>query len=165
MPFGPVQLLVLGFEKPEPKGEIMAKLEELRDSDIVRLIDLVVVRKLPDGTVERLQHSDLSGDEAEEFGAVVGALIGLGMDGEEGAMEGAIAGASAMEGGHVLGDDTWAVADVIPEDTAVAVALLEHRWALGLRDAIFRQGGFHIADAWIHPSDLVAVGLAAAEEE
>jgi uncharacterized membrane protein len=155
---------VLGFDKPEPKGEIIAKLEELRESDIVRLIDVVVIRKLPDGTVERLQHSDLSPDEAQEFGALVGALIGLGMDGEDGALQGAIAGASAMEEGHVLGDDQWAVADVIPDDTAVAVALLEHRWALGLREAIFNQGGFHIADAWIHPSDLVAIGLTAAEE-
>ena len=38
------------------------------------------------------------------------------------------------------------------------MALLEHRWAIPLRDAIRRNGGFPLADAWIHPEDLVAIG-------
>ncbi len=42
--------------------------------------------------------------------------------------------------------------------------LLEHRWALGLRGAIQSAGGFHLADAWVHPLDLVSVGLMEAEE-
>jgi hypothetical protein len=46
----------------------------------------------------------------------------------------------------------------------VAIALLEHRWAIGLRDAIRDAGGFHIADSWIHPADLIAVGLLASDE-
>jgi hypothetical protein len=45
-----------------------------------------------------------------------------------------------------------------------AVALLEHRWATALRDTIRDAGGFHLADAWVHPADLIAVGLIAAEE-
>lgn len=40
----------------------------------------------------------------------------------------------------------------------------EHRGAIGLRDAIHDAGGLHLADAWVHPADLVAVGLLAAEE-
>src|SRR5204863_2258544 len=39
MAIGPVQLLVLGFEKPEFSGEIVAELQRLRDSDMVRVID------------------------------------------------------------------------------------------------------------------------------
>lgn len=42
--------------------------------------------------------------------------------------------------------------------------MIEHRWAIGLRDLILDAGGFHLADAWIHPLDLVAIGLVAAEE-
>ena len=52
----------------------------------------------------------------------------------------------------------------IPPDTAVAIALLEHRWAIPLREAIVRAGGFPILDTWVHPRDLVEVGLLAAEE-
>jgi len=42
--------------------------------------------------------------------------------------------------------------------------LLEHHWAVGLRDAVYRAGGFRISDGWISPLDLVAVGLLAADE-
>ena len=55
-------------------------------------------------------------------------------------------------------------AGVIPNDSAAAIILLEHRWAIPLRDAIRGANGFHIADDWVHPLDLVAIGLLAAEE-
>ena len=56
------------------------------------------------------------------------------------------------------------VDDVLANDTAAAVALIEHRWAIGLRETIRSAGGFHLADSWIHPLDLVAIGLMSAEE-
>ena len=61
-------------------------------------------------------------------------------------------------------EDVWYVDDAIPNGAAAAVALLEHRWAIPLRDGIRRAGGFHLADAWIHPADLVGIGVVAAEE-
>ena len=165
MAFGPVQILVIGFDEPEFKGQIRDELDRLRDHDVVRLIDLIVVRKDDDGNIERLHHSDLSQEEAQEFGAIAGALIGFGAGGEEGMEAGAVLGASEMEDGYVLDEsNSWYVDDAIPPGTAAAVAILEHRWAIGLRDAIRDAGGFHLADAWIHPADLVAVGMIAKEE-
>ena len=164
MTIGPVQLLVVGFEGGEPNGEILAELDRLRENDIVRLIDLVVVRKDADGNVGKLVRSDLSPEEAEAFGAVVGALIGFGAAGEEGAEQGAFEAAAALADGHVLDDEVWYVEDAIPNGTAAAVALLEHRWAIPLREGIRNAGGFHLADAWIHPADLVGIGLLEAEE-
>jgi uncharacterized membrane protein len=165
MSFGPVQILVIGFDHPEFKGDIRKELERLRENDVVRLIDLMVVRKDDDGNIERLQQTDLSQEEMEDFGAIVGALIGVGADGEEGATAGAVLGAAAMEDGHVFDEnETWYVDDAIPPGSAAAVALLDHRWAIGLRDAIRDAGGFHLADAWIHPADLVAIGVASREE-
>jgi uncharacterized membrane protein len=161
---GPVQLLVVGFEGGELKGEILAELDRLRENDVVRLIDLVFVRKDADGKVEKILRSDLSPEEAEAFGAIVGALIGFGAAGEAGAELGAVEGAAALADGHVLDEEVWYVDDAIPNGTAAAVALLEHRWAIPLRDGIRRAGGFHLADAWIHPADLVGIGILAAEE-
>jgi hypothetical protein len=61
----------------------------------------------------------------------------------------------------VFGEElTWSVADAIPLGTTAAVALIEHRWAIPLRDAIRRAGGETIADTWVHPGDLVAAGAA-----
>jgi hypothetical protein len=42
--------------------------------------------------------------------------------------------------------------------------LVEHRWAIPLRDAILRAGGFPISDGFVHPLDLVAIGLITADE-
>jgi uncharacterized membrane protein len=164
MTIGPVQLLVVGFEGSELKGEILAELERLRENDIVRLIDLVFVRKDDNGNIEKILRSDLSPEEAEAFGATVGALIGFGAAGEEGAELGAIEPAAALEDGRVFDEEVWYVDDAIPNGTAAAVALLEHRWAIPLREGIRNAGGFHLADAWIHPADLVGIGILEAEE-
>ena len=41
----------------------------------------------------------------------------------------------------------------------ILIALVEHRWAIGTRDAIRAAGGTAVADAWVHPADLAAAGL------
>lgn len=165
MTLGPVQMLVVGFDDPKFTGEIAEELARLRDSDVIRLIDVLAVWKDADGLVEAVQASDLSVEQAEEFGATVGALIGVGLAGEEGAELGATAGAAAGEDGHVIGDEEmFDIADSIPNGSAAAIALIEHRWAIPLKEAIGRAGGFPLSDVWIHPLDLVEVGLMAAEE-
>ena len=111
--------------------------------------------------MEKLLPSDLSPEEAEAWGAIVGGLSGFGEDGAE---LGAGEGATALDHGHVFDDEAWYVDDAIPNGTVAALALLEHRWAIPLRDGIRRAGGFHLADAWIHPADLVDIGLLAAED-
>jgi uncharacterized membrane protein len=161
--FGPVQVLVVGFDGTSFNGEIMPELQRLKDLDIIRLVDMVVVSKDQDGEVVGVELSDLTDDQRAEFGAIAGALIGLGVEpDEEGLEAGAIAGAEAAEDG-LLGDEMWSIADTIPEGTTAAVALIEHRWAIPLRDAIRRAGGVPLADSWIHPEDLVAIGAAASE--
>lgn len=54
------------------------------------------------------------------------------------------------------GDEgTCSVVDVIPTGAICVVALIEHRWAIPLRDAIHKTGGRTLADAWIDPDDPV----------
>jgi uncharacterized membrane protein len=161
--FGPVQVLVVGFEDGNFTGECLEELRRLREHDIVRLVDLLFVSKDDEGNVLSVQHSDFTADEAAELGAIAGALVGYGAAGEEGlvagAEAGAVAGAKAAEDGMIGEDEVWYIADAIPEGGSAAVALLEHRWAIPLRDAIHRAGGMQVADEWIHPRDLVAAGL------
>ena len=164
MPIGPVQLLVVSFAEPDFRGAIIDELRRLRDGDSIRLIDALAVQKDTDGNLVALQWSDLSVDEAEEFGATVGALLGLGLAGEEGMEAGAIVGAEAGADGHLIDEsEVWDIAETIEPGTAAAIALIEHVWAAPLRDAIARAGGVPVSDAWVHPLDLVEIGLLAAE--
>jgi uncharacterized membrane protein len=166
MAIGPVQLIVLGFEHPEFHGEIIAELERLRESDTVRVIDALAVHKDADGEIEVAHLSNLTKDEAIELGSKVGALVGLGIEGEEGLHTGAEAGAAAAEDGvSVFSDeDAWDVVEDIPNDSAAALLLIEHHWAVPLRDAIARAGGHRISDGFISPLDLVEIGLLSSEE-
>ena len=140
MAIGPVQLIVLGFSNPDFHGEIIAELERLRASDTIRVIDSLVVYKDADGELEVEHLSNLSESEAIELGSKIGALIGLGIEGEEGAEAGAVAGAEevAAEGGvHVFTEEEgWDVLEDIPNNSAAALVLLEHHWAVPLRDAV-----------------------------
>jgi uncharacterized membrane protein len=166
MAIGPVQLIVLGFDQPDFHGEIIEELERLRQTDTVRVIDALAVYKDAKGELEVEHLSNLTEDEAIELGSVVGALIGLGIDGEEGFAVGAAAGAEAAAEGvrPLASDEAWDVLADIPPDSAAALVLLEHHWAVPLRDAIARAGGFRIGDGFISPLDLVAIGLHSADE-
>jgi uncharacterized membrane protein len=160
---GPVQMLVVEFDRDRFHGEILPEFRRLADAGIIRLLDLLVVVKHQGGDLEALQMSDLSIGEAEEFGALIGALVGFGAAGEEGAEEGALAGAADLADGHLFDEDEmWDLADAIPEGATAAIALIEHRWAIPLRNKIAAEGGIALADQWIHPADLVAVGAMAA---
>jgi uncharacterized membrane protein len=164
---GPVQLLVLGFSHPDFHDEVVAELERLRESDTVRVIDSLAVYKDAEGEVEVEHLSNLTEQEAIELGSKIGTLIGLGIQGEEGAEAGAYAGtqAAATEGIDVFaGAEEWDVLNDLPNDSAAALILLEHHWAVPLRDAIARAGGFRLGDGFISPLDLVEIGLVTAEE-
>lgn len=166
MAIGPVQLIVLGFSHPDFHGEIIEELERLRESNTVRVIDALAVHKDADGEIEVAHLSNLTRDEAIELGSKIGALIGLGIEGEEGMEAGALAGAeAAADGVHVFSDEeAWDVVEDIPNDSAAALVMIEHHWAVPLRDAIARAGGFRLSDGFISPLDLIEIGLLSAEE-
>ena len=132
----------------------------------MRVIDALAVYKDAQGEIEVEHLSNLSEEEAIELGTTVGALVGLGIEGEEGLEAGALAGAeAAADGVQVFSDeDACDVLEEIPNDSAAALLLLEHHWAVPLRDAIARAGGFRISDGFISPLDLVEIGLMSAEE-
>jgi hypothetical protein len=156
MSIGPVQLIVLGFEHPEFHGEIIAELERLKESDTVRVIDALAVYKDADGDLGVEHLSNLTKDEAIEIGSTIAALLGVDIEGEEAAEVSEMFAAAEEE-------EVWDVIDEIPNDTAAALLLIEHHWAVPLRDAIVRANGFRIADAFISPLDLAAIGLLSQE--
>jgi uncharacterized membrane protein len=161
---GPIQMLVLEFDRTQFDGTILPELKRLTDEGTIRIVDLLIVAKPEGGEIEVVQQSDLSLDEATEFGAIIGALVGIGTGSEEETIRAAEAGAEEMEDGHLFGDaEVWYLSDAIPEGSTAAIVLIEHRWAIPLRDKIVEAGGMALADEWIHPKDLIAIGAAVAD--
>src|SRR5881275_800099 len=115
MAVGPVQLIVLGFEHPNFHGEVIAELERLRESNTVKVIDALAVYKDADGDIEVEHLSNLTQEEAVEVGSQLGAE-------------------ATADGIHAFSDqEAWDVLAEIPNDSATALILLEHHWAVPLR--------------------------------
>ena len=162
-----MQLIVLGFNHPNFHGEIIAELERLRESDTVRVIDSLAVYKDADGEVEVEHLSNLTEDEAIELGSKIGALIGLGIEGEEGMEAGAIAGAeAAAEDGVQAFTERGGVGRAGGHPERLRGGAHPARASLGgaaaRRDRA--RGGFRLSDGFISPLDLVEIGLVSAEE-
>lgn len=161
--FGPLQLLTVVFDGNRFKGEVLPELERLKEADIVRLVDLLFVRKDRSGAIAVLTASDLEWEEATQFGAYLGSIVGLGAGGIEGAERGSIAGAAELADGHLFNtDDVERLKNAIPRGSSVALALIEHRWALPLLAAITRADGYELSNQWVNVDDLVEIGLAQA---
>jgi len=161
---GPVQILTVAFDGNHFKGEILPELERLKQLGVIRIIDLLFVRKDSMGGVATLTATDLDWEEAADFGAMIGGLVGWGVAGAEGAQIGWMAGAaeSAKSGPALDEDDQFALVQAIPNNSSAAIALIEHVWAKPLRAAIKRADGVEIANNWLRVEDLIRIGLSAA---
>jgi uncharacterized membrane protein len=158
-------MLVIAFDDPDFHGQIYEELRKVRETGIIRLIDLQFVYKDEDGNVAAFEATDLSEEERQRFGAVVGGLIGYGAAGEEGARAGAELGAMQVaEHDYGLTDDDMdSIGDAIPRNSAAAIMLIEHRWAIEFRDAVRSAGGLVLAQGMLTPERLLSVGAALAD--
>jgi uncharacterized membrane protein len=162
MPFGPIQIFTFGFpDTTRFEGRIAEELIKLSDAGTIRIIDALAV--VADGDeAEILRVSDLDEAQREELGMEVGALLGLGMAGLEGMIEGAAAGAEIVqEGGlgivEAIGED---FIDNLPDGAAALLLIVEHTWAIPVRDAVVDAGGVMLGNQWIGAQDLVELGIA-----
>ncbi len=162
MAIGPIQIFAFGFPSTAGfEGRIAEELIKLSDAGIVRIIDALAVIA-EDDEVDVIRVSDLDDEQREELGAEIGALIGLGAGGIEGFVEGAEIGAEVMEEGGlgIIEDITEDLIDELPDGSAAMLLIIEHTWAVPLREAVVDAGGVLMANQWIGAQDLVALGVA-----
>jgi uncharacterized membrane protein len=170
---GPIHLVVVGLENENLKGQIAQALQDASAKGVIRILDALAVQKTADGQIISLGATDLTPEQREVYGALVGALLGLGMTGsDEGAQLGAEMGASAFAERNfgLSQQDIQAIAQDIPPDRTLLLVLFEHRWAIPLKEAIMSANGQVFAQGIVRPETLVAVGselgaaIAAADE-
>ncbi len=153
---GPVQVLVVGYEKPAFTGEVLAELARLNDAGLVRLVDLLLVTRAADGSFDTADVPSGLPDLPQANGMVVAALLGSSEEAGGGQVDGDSVGLDAVDG------PVWSLADSVPPGTTAAVALIEHLWAAPLRDAIRRTGGVPLDETWLAETDLQRLAASSA---
>ena len=155
---GPIQMTSLAFPGNRFKGEILPELERLKKAEIVRIVDLLLVRKDDLGNVMVTTATDLDWQEAVSFGSYIGALAGYAAAGPAGIERGAMAGAAELADGHLFDqDDVFRVTQALPNNMSAVLVLFEHLWAKPLLDAVDRAGGIELTNDWIRPEEVVTV--------
>jgi uncharacterized membrane protein len=159
MRFGPVQMLVVAFDGNRFRGEIWPELERLKKEGVVRILDLLMVRKDGQGAIAQLAASDLDWEEAAEFGETMGMLAGFAAGGLPGAERGAMVGMAELMDGHLFDeDDAFKLEQLLPNETTAVVVLFEHLWAKPLLEAVSRANGFEMFNEWVEPLQVMEAG-------
>jgi len=135
---GPIDYLLVEWPGRQPSGEAAPHLIDLVDRGLIRILDLVFLHKDEDGSLTRLEISDL-GDQVEAFADFEGASSGLLSD------EDADEAANALEPG-----------------TSAALLVYENRWAAPFASALRRSGGQLVATGRI-PIQAMLAALDAAD--
>jgi Family of unknown function (DUF6325) len=118
MSLGPIELLVVKFPGNQFKGEIAPALTELVEGGIIRVVDILFVRKGPDGAVEAVEINDLDDDDLAVFDPVIADVTGLLTD-----------------------EDVRHFSQALENNSSAALLLFEHTWATRFRDAVLNAKG------------------------
>jgi hypothetical protein len=156
--FGPLQLLVVGFETTERfRGDIARELHELRGRGLIRILDARLLSRSEAGELSETDLNPLIGEPAVGRGRPAAHLFGLngaGRNGGDGPMSTEVFGATV---GFTLADLRRMTDEIGPREHA-AVVLVEHRWAGRLRETIRDAGGMLVAQGMLTPEVMMIVG-------
>jgi hypothetical protein len=151
---GPLQVIAVSFELgADFERRVLTEVDRLQGRGVLRLLDLLVVAKDDDGTLERVAIGD-----DEDFGNLLAGLVPVDGSGSGGADGG---DATDWEPGAV-----WALAPSLLPGTAIAFLLVQHQWAQPLLDAISETGGALLGDGFLtaDAGALVEAQIAAIDE-
>jgi hypothetical protein len=142
--YGPIDYVIVGFKGAAFDGSIVDELSKAVKNGIIRVVDLIFIVKDPKGNVIGGEYADQSNDLKEKFGD-------LKYDYD-----------NAMP--LFTESDIGKAGEMMENNTAAGVLVIEHLWAKGLKGAIQKAGGSLIADGRIH-SDTVDAAVEEIENE
>ena len=159
--YGPMQLMAIGFDNAKVKTGVKKALLSLSEKGMIRIIDIAYVSKSVQDNIKIVKGTELDDVERIELGAAIGALIGLGAAGKEGAEAGLELGALEFAG-RDFGASTQeleAFAESLPKGSSAAMILIEHLWLKEFKEATVEAGGSLLAQTFITPESLVELGM------
>jgi hypothetical protein len=125
---GPLEYLVVGFTGPKFDGSIADEISRVVESGTIRLVDLVVIAKDAEGDAVVLEVDLKDDPRFASFSNLLEGRVGLFTE-----------------------EDVTTIAESIPENTAAAALLFEHRWAVRIKEAMMQSGGFLVSRSVIAP--------------
>lgn len=126
---GPIDYVAIGFEGGGFDGSILAELSKAVESGAIRVVDLLFVMKDAEGEVMAAEVEDQH-EELKEIVKIFDLNNGKPLLTEE---------------------DVEKLGESMDNDTAVAVLVIEHLWAKGIKKAIIDKGGFVLDEGRIRP--------------
>ena len=144
MTLGPLEYLVVGLTSPKFDGTIADEIARVVESGTIRLVDVVLIAKSPDGDAAIVQVDAKDDPAFASFSNLLEGTVGLFTE-----------------------EDVVAIAETIPAGTAAAAFLFEHRWAVRIKEAMGRSGGALISRSVIAPEivEEIAAELEAVQAE
>jgi Family of unknown function (DUF6325) len=130
---GPVDWIVVEFPGSKFNGEIAPALSDLVQRRLIRVLDLLVLKKEEDGSLEAFELSDLDPGEVGELRAYETELAML-----------------------LSEDDVTAVAAAVEPGTSAAVLVWENVWAAPFASAVRHSGGQLVASGRIPVQAMLA---------
>ena len=129
---GPIDWLLIEYDQPLT-GQAAPPLLDLVDRGLIRILDIMFIRKLSDGSVQAVEISELPGDEAVHIDMFDGLSTGL------------------------LGDeDVTAAGEALEVDTRAIMLVYENTWAAPFAIAVRESGGFLVDQGRIPVQSIVA---------
>jgi uncharacterized membrane protein len=130
MILGPLEYMVIGCPGNQFANEIVPELNSIQEKGLIRVVDLLFVRKNADDTVTALEVHDLDDSEQAALGSIRESLMGL-----------------------ITPQDIVTLSSTLPVDTSATIVLLEHLWLNKLEEAVERANGvIHIGGMIPHPT-------------
>jgi hypothetical protein len=168
---GPIQYIAFGVRTEDQQKEIVQRLRSASERGNIRLIDLAYIRKAEDGTLQQGRLSGLSEEEQRKFGTVARALVGIGAAMEYHRAGGKFGGGAFLdqefgESMQEIKERIYEAAQDLPPGAACAIALIEHRWMLELKEQMQEKGVVILTQGMVRPRSLIMLGaeLQAAEQ-
>jgi hypothetical protein len=127
MTIGPLELVVVGYEGDRIPRRIGVELGTLEHAGSVRIVDLAVL-DAPEGVAAARMAHELTDEELRPLAGALGDVMG-----------------------SLRPEDLERAAAVLPPGGHAVVALVEHTWQTGLRDAVAGSASTMLLDELLAP--------------
>ncbi len=125
---GPIDYIIVGFEGNKFNGSVLKALGDAIDSGVIDLVALAVISKDKDGNVTNLDIANLGDSYAIDFATKY-----------------------KPESSAVTEEDITEMSDLLENNTAAGLLVIEQLWAKPLKQALLDANGVLVAEGRIHP--------------